>query len=441
MITPDQILFYAGGRSLELYGTPYRRTRPKTRGGEEVAQTFTRASTGSYTDRDGEVKLAESGLQRIDMVDLDGDGIRETPAFLLEDARTNLLLRSEELDNASWTKVRSSIGTNTDVAPDNLTTGDRLIEDSTASSTHFVRQDITITADANIAFSKFVKGGTRSKVALLMTDTAGADTVTTWFNLTTGALGTTGTVAGTGAHVRSLIESLGNDWYHCTVVGSIGGGVTTARLITYVTTTDGQTSYSGDGASYIILWGGQGEDNVSFPSSYIATAGSTVARAVDAMSFPYTAKPQTSSVYVRFIERGTSLGADNDRIVQYGEGANPGTRLDVVSGKYRIAHNNGDGGSTVTSTAAAAPAIGDTVELVGQMASDGAVTLIQSINGATAVTAAASGAEPFGAAWDVTKFYINSSTTTTRVGFNAFVDVAVFAGVHSMADCRKALQQ
>ena len=171
-------------------------------------------------------------------------------------------------------------------------------------------------------------------------------------------------------------------------------------------------------------------------SSYIPTASGTDARTRDALSFSFNARPQASTAYVRFIELGTILGASNDRVIQYGDGGNPNFRIDIGTAVYRVVHNNGEG-SSVSASLAAAPAIGDIVELVGQLNADGSVVLIQSINGAASTTTTASSGIALAQAWEATNLYINSATTTTRVGFNAFMNIVVIRGAHSLARMRR----
>jgi hypothetical protein len=98
--------------------------------------TFTRASSGTYVGSDGLIKTAV----------------------------TNLMLRSEEFDNAAWTKTRSSITSNTIVTPDGTLTGDKLVEDTTASNTHQVSQSVSLTAGTH-TYSIFAKAGERSVFA------------------------------------------------------------------------------------------------------------------------------------------------------------------------------------------------------------------------------------------------------------------------------------
>ncbi len=437
-IHPSQILFYAGGRCLELYGTPSRRVAPIARRGEDIIETMVRAGTGHYIDYNGELKLAEANALRIEMVDLDADGlVWELPTVLLEDTRTNLLLRSKELDDAAHTKTRSSVSADADTGPDGTTSADRLIEDATASSTHITHQDVTITADVNVAYSVILKAATRTWAQLKIGNTAGANVVRSNFDLGNGAKGTEGVESGTGSHVASRIKPLGNDFYLCTLVGSIGSGSTTLRATLFLATGDTTITYSGDGSSYIIV-GEQQLEEGSFESSIITTVGSTVARAADDLSFPFHSGPQAGTFYFRFIERGTIL-TTNGAIFQIGA-SDTVSRINILGsgGNYRIQRQSS--GTTVNSTLAAAPSVGDTVELVGQLNADGSVKLIQSINGAASTETAASSGLALRTTWSAPTLYVGALAATLR-GFNAFADVAVFAGIHSMANCRTALQQ
>ena len=87
--------------------------------------TFTRASSGTFVGSDG----------------------------VLQTAVTNLLLRSEEFDNAAWTKDSASITTNTTTAPDGTITADTY----SGTSTSGVRQSVTLTSGTVYTISFYVK--------------------------------------------------------------------------------------------------------------------------------------------------------------------------------------------------------------------------------------------------------------------------------------------
>lgn len=90
-VFPRDILLRVGGRALErgvlaIAGAGRRQ--------QEVVETFSRADASTcatYIDRDGIIRLAAANKPRIEWVDLDGDGVRETPGILFEGSRTNLI--------------------------------------------------------------------------------------------------------------------------------------------------------------------------------------------------------------------------------------------------------------------------------------------------------------------------------------------------------------
>jgi hypothetical protein len=190
--------------------------------------TFTRASSGTYVGSDGLIKTAV----------------------------TNLLLRSEEFDNADWTKTRSSITSNTIVAPDGTLTGDKLVEDTTASNTHQVSQSASLTAGTH-TYSIFAKAGERSVLQTFRSN-LNIDLFTHTFNLSTG------TASGTGAS----IVSVGNGWYLC--IGTVTVNTTGSTGINFSINNGSTNSYTGDGTSGIYIWGAQLEQSATV-GEYVPT--------------------------------------------------------------------------------------------------------------------------------------------------------------------------
>jgi hypothetical protein len=103
---------------------------------------FTRTSTGTFVGSNGLIQTAVSGAPRFDHNPTTGESL----GLLVEEARTNHNTYSEQFDNAAWVKTRSSITSNTIVAPDGTLTGDKLVEDTTASNTHQISQSASLTA-------------------------------------------------------------------------------------------------------------------------------------------------------------------------------------------------------------------------------------------------------------------------------------------------------
>jgi hypothetical protein len=193
----------------------------------------------------------------------------ESLGLLIEEQRTNLLTYSEQFDNAAWTKTRSSITANTIVAPDGTLTGDKLVEDTTASNTHVTNQVFSFSTGSYV-YSIYAKAGERTFLQPVRSGT-NIDAFTHIFNLTTG------TASGTGA----TIVAVGNGWYRC--IGVINVNTAHSGSILFGLNNGTTITYTGDGYSGIYIWGAQLEAG-AFPTSYIPTVASQVTRSADAAS-------------------------------------------------------------------------------------------------------------------------------------------------------------
>ena len=223
----------------------------------------------------------------------------ESLGLLIEESRTNLLTYSAEFDNAAWGKTRSSITSNTIVAPDGTLTGDKLVEDTTATNTNFVRQDFTL-AVGTYTYSFFAKAAERQSIQCVRQNT-NIDLITHLFNLSTGV------ATGTGASMTSV----GNGWYRC--VGVITVNAVAATGVNF-SLYDGSTiTYTGDGYSGLYLWGAQLEAG-AFPTSYIATGAATATRSADSASMTGTnfsswVNNAGGTLYVEYINYTTATGS------------------------------------------------------------------------------------------------------------------------------------
>jgi hypothetical protein len=202
---------------------------------------------------------------------------------LLENAATNLLVRSAEFDNASWSKsgLITAGMANVATAPDGTLTADVLTED-TSTGNHRASQVPTLAANTTSTFSIYAKrlSGSRN-LSIQMVGSGGSDSFIIYFNLGSGVVGSTSTT-GTGSIAASAMVPAGNGWFRCSVTGI--HSTTVALGVGYVSmasaTTVGSDSFTGDGASGILVWGAQLEAS-SFASTYIGTAGATVTRAIE----------------------------------------------------------------------------------------------------------------------------------------------------------------
>jgi hypothetical protein len=205
----------------------------------------------------------------------------ESLGLLVEEARTNLLLRSEEFDDASWTKSNGSITPNTITAPNSTFTADKLVED-TANSGHFIYTNVSWVANQDYVLSVNVKRSESGRYLSMCQRTGSAfpSNLGAIFDPADGSIATNTLGAGYAGS-----ESLGDGWYRCWIIVTPNASVTTSgvniRLSDDSVTIVG--SYTGDGTSGIYLWGAQLEAG-AFPTSYIPTVAATVTRAADVAS-------------------------------------------------------------------------------------------------------------------------------------------------------------
>lgn len=253
------------------------------------SDTFTsRASTATYVGSNG---LIQSALTNVARYNYNPVNLSLAPKLLLESASTNLLTYSEDFDNASWLKIRSSVTSNTTTAPDGTLTADKLTEDTSVTNSHYIYQPVSVTNALVYTKSIYVKAKERSYCAIQFyaTNSAFADGSVS-FNLITGTVTST-----SGAITNSSIIYIGNGWYRIsassTATATAGGNIS----VNIGGSTPTTFTYTGDGISGMYIWGAQLEAS-SFPTSYIPTVASQVTRAADISSSAQTTRVADSAV-------------------------------------------------------------------------------------------------------------------------------------------------
>ena len=240
--------------------------------------TVVRATTATRVNSAGLIESVAINVPRLDYPPLGG-----CPKILVEPARTNVVLRSEQFDNAYWTKTNTTITANSSTSPDGTSTADILVENSTANVVFGVRANPRpsgLTLGTTYSVSFFAKKITRDFCYYDDFNLFQNPIVQVFFNLQTGLVGNT-----SAGVLNPKMENYGNGWYRCSFQ-FVASGATPTQIdyrIASATTDNGFTYTGVIGQQAIAIWGAQFEAG-SNATSYIPTTTASVTRNADVIS-------------------------------------------------------------------------------------------------------------------------------------------------------------
>jgi hypothetical protein len=247
--------------------------------------TFTRASTATYFNSSGVLTTAASGAARFDY----NPSTLQPLGLLIEEARTNLLLQSEDF-STTWAATGATVSTNATTAPSGSATADKLVAGSgisvsPTSVSAFVRQDISKAATATTyTFSLFSKVGEFNAVRLFARDDAtSANNAAVTALLTDGTVLTAASAAGTFTNASVVITNVGNGWYRVALTFT----TSTETALRLIYSVGDSSSTTGDASKGIFIWGAQLEAG-AFATSYIPTTTTALTRSADVASMTGT---------------------------------------------------------------------------------------------------------------------------------------------------------
>ena len=193
---------------------------------------------GKYYPREMSVVRATTGTR------INEDGLVEVVPY-------NLLQRSEEFENAIYTKGNVTATANSETAPNGTLTADTITGNGT-SNLHSVIQNSSIVSGTTYTTSIYAKKGTNNFVQIVGSSVIYPATVFANFDLENGVVGSL------GAATTSSIESVGNGWYRCSMTATATASATSAAF--FVILIDNASSLRAEVntlATSVYLWGAQ----------------------------------------------------------------------------------------------------------------------------------------------------------------------------------------
>lgn len=263
--------------------------------------------------------------------------------LLNEGQSTNLLLRSQEFDNASWSKTATTIAANSAPSPDGTNGADSIVP-AASTAAHFVMQSATVVASTTHTFSVYVASGGATHVQIAYDNGA---SVGGFMNvrLSDGTVTRGPEAAGGGTAVSGKVEAAFGG-YRLQITAQHTG--TTGRCS--VTTLTAATAASGlfattttTGAELLNVWGAQLEAQ-AFASSYIPTTSATVARQVESAKLSPLAQAIVNRAALTVAVRGRLTNTSTASRALFGNDGS-GTLLFAANASQTVVSNwNGASG-------------------------------------------------------------------------------------------------
>jgi len=231
----------------------------------------------------------------------------------------NAVLYSEQLDNAAWTKVSTTVTANLTTSPFGATTADKILE-TVAADKHYTYPTITNVIYTNPqVFSIYLKKGERQYATICNESGSGTNGYSVMYDLTNGVT-LSSKNSGTGVLSMSSIQDAGGGWYRCALGGTLTTGSGTMYSAIAISDRANYTgtlllnhypSYTGNALSGIFAYGAQFEYGTT-PTAYLSSTDSVVYKNASVQPVTFYAPEAYSTSYVPHISSvalGTAYAA------------------------------------------------------------------------------------------------------------------------------------
>jgi hypothetical protein len=255
------------------FGFGFGFPRPNLSGGFSPASLFAAGEPGGwydpsdlttmFQDRAGTTPVTAPGQSVGYRLDKSGrgnhltainDAARGTYGIEPLGGRRNLLLFTEQFNEAYWNKTNTSIAEDSTEAPNGSLTADKLIETAVAG-THLIFVTNVSATTTTFTASVYAKASERSRFRLqARNERSPTGGVNASFNLSDQTFVVTSFGDGTGV---AQIESVGNGWFRCSLSAAVVTAGTTLVFALFLINNAGLINYTGDGTSGLFIWGAQ----------------------------------------------------------------------------------------------------------------------------------------------------------------------------------------
>jgi hypothetical protein len=305
--------------------------------------TITRSGTATYVDSAGVRRTAAADVPRFDW----SYGRRR---LLVEPARANLFVYSEDFTQANWIKSNCTVTAAAGLDQTGAMGATKVVSTNAVANGH-IRQNVAMTSGVYYTGTINITPSGFPWLYVFVSD--GATTLDGWIDLATGA---SSSVAA-GLTLTATPASFGAWKITAT---RVSGNTGTGNFRFYPAPSFGVTT--GNGVDGMLVWGAQCEAHV-YATSYIPTAGSTVTRAADLCELTplleAMAKSQVGTTVVRYYQQFDPDATGVARSIIYGGSDGGNTRENIRQAEAGAAVPNaiiGNGTSTSTYSPGAAVA-------------------------------------------------------------------------------------
>ena len=165
----------------------------------------------------------------------------------------NVAMNSEDFTVGNWTRTACTVTLAAIAAPNGAMTGNKLAGNTTGTGTVGMAENGRsdgMRYGAPASFGICLKAGTLSWARIQMLNVTGK-TISAYFNLATGAIGTL------GADNTASVKDMGGGWWRCAVHWQMPINDNGGDFAVHLADADGDTTVDRTSATYIYAWGAQ----------------------------------------------------------------------------------------------------------------------------------------------------------------------------------------